>query len=457
MARITQPPDWQHILTQDPKRWIDLLTLNPDLRERVERLADSKDGYLHWTKFRHKQPFPSELTHEEGWGLVRTQRLSSAKPLPFRAKCGTRMVLCMTDPLHAAVRRITAHRELLLAGLPEQPNAQLAEDMKSFGLKALIDEAYYSAVIEGAVTTRREARKMIREKRTPLNKSEWMVLNNFRAGQQMTLWAREPMTPKRLCEIQEILTANTLEREEDAGQFRADIVEVQDQASGEVVHVPPPAEELPQRMQQLCDFANHEDSEDPIPTFARACLLHYQLAYDHPFGDGNGRTARWLFLWRLLRCPEYWWVGMLSVSRMTSYNKQTYYDAFRFVESDNFDTTYLVRHQTQAFEQEMERFTRFLTHRRDLASHARAQLRLGNDLNVRQLALFDQIRKKPQSTFTQQGHAQFHGVSQPTARKDLENLAELDLLTREKGRPIVYRATPRFVAAAQGFDSPAAH
>jgi|FLOH01.1.fsa_nt_gi hypothetical protein len=54
MARITQPPDWQRILTEDPRRWIDLLTLNPGLRENVERLADSKEGYLRWTKFRHK-------------------------------------------------------------------------------------------------------------------------------------------------------------------------------------------------------------------------------------------------------------------------------------------------------------------------------------------------------------------------------------------------------------------
>lgn len=280
-----------------------------------------------------------------------------------------------------------------------------------------------------------------------------MILNNYRAGKMMTEWAREPMTPHRLWEIQEILTGNTLEREEDAGQFRADMVEVQDSTTGEVLHVPPPAEELPQRMRRLCEFANHEDPDDPIPTFVRACLLHYQLAYDHPFGDGNGRTARWLFLWRLLRCPEYWWVGMLSISRMTQHSGVKYYNAFRYAESDEFDTTYLVRHQVEAFEREMDRFARFLSHRRDLASHARTYLRLGSDLNQRQLAIFDRIRTKPGMSFTQQGHARFHDVSQPTARKDLEQLTKFGLLTRQSGRPVVYRPTDRLIAAARSFPS----
>ena len=451
MGRIISPPNWKKVLTQDPQRWIQLLTHAPDLRKQVEDLADARDTYLHWTKFRHKEPFPEGISREEGWALVRTARLAAAKSLPFQAKNGAPIAVSMTDPLHAAVRRITAHRDLLLAGLPEQPNAQLAEEMQSFGLKALIDEAYYSAVIEGAVTTRREARKMIREDREPRTKSEWMILNNYRAGERMSQWAREPMTPARLCEIQEILTANTLEREADSGQFRPDMVTVQDPSTGEIVHTPPPAKDIPARMELLCKFANRDDRDGPIPSFVQACLLHYQLAYDHPFGDGNGRTARWLFLWRLLRCPEYWWIGMLSASRMTNHHKQAYYDAFRFAELDEYDATYLVRQQTQAVEQEMDRFASFLNHRQDLSSYARAQLRLDKNLTLRQLALFDRLRKAPNDVFTQQGHARFHGVSQVTARKDLEALVALGLLQRQVGRPILYRATARFVAAAKGY------
>ena len=41
-----------------------------------------------------------------------------------------------------------------------------------------------------------------------------------------------------------------------------------------------------------------EDSERlSIHPVIRAILLHFWLAYDHPFEDGNGRTARALFYW----------------------------------------------------------------------------------------------------------------------------------------------------------------
>ena len=45
----------------------------------------------------------------------------------------------------------------------------------------------------------------------------------------------------------------------------------------------------------------------------RAILLHFWLAYDDPFLDGNGRTARILFFW-LLRKHGYWLAEYLSIS-----------------------------------------------------------------------------------------------------------------------------------------------
>lgn len=451
MARIQTPPDITQLIANNPRRWVELLYASHAEREEILRLADSSKGYLHWTDFRYKRPYPEGVSREEGWGLVRFHRLNTAKKLPFTSITGKPMLVSLTDGLHAAARRIGAHRQLLLAGLPEQPHGQMPEVMETFGLKAMIDEAYYSAVIEGAVSTRREARQMIRTKQTPRNKSERMILNNYRAGRQMVEWAKQPMTPDRLCELQKILTEGTLDNPEDWGQFRTEAIYIHDEAEGEVVHTGPPAEELPDRMQQLCDFANREDLDDPLPTLVRACLLHYQLAYDHPFGDGNGRTARWLFLWRLLRCPEYWWVAMLSISRMTSQGRQDYYNSFRYAEADGFDTTYLVRHQLHSMEKEMERFALFLTRRRKIASYVRNQFQLNKDPNHRQLALIDRAFRVRDSVFTQPEHAAFHGVSQPTARQDLEDLVKMGMLERQKGRPVLYSLTDQLRGAGKAY------
>lgn len=47
----------------------------------------------------------------------------------------------------------------------------------------------------------------------------------------------------------------------------------------------------------------------------RAILLHFWLAYDHPFEDGNGRTARSLFYW-YMRTQGYWLVEYLLISNI---------------------------------------------------------------------------------------------------------------------------------------------
>ncbi len=410
-------------------------------------VADSGAGYMHWTKFRHARPFPSGVTREEAWALVRLQRTSNARALPFVTKEGAPISVTVTDPLRAALHRIDGHRDLLRAGLPSVPDPGLVESMASYRLRALIDEAYYSALIEGAVATRSDARRMIREEREPRNNSERMILNNFEAGRRMAEdWIRQPLTPALICEIQEQVTRGTLERPEDAGQIRtSDDVRVEETVTGEVVHFPPPAAELGDRVAKLCEFANQEESDDNfLHPIVKATLLHYQLAYDHPFGDGNGRTARWIALWFLLRLPEYWWFGMLSISRMTSHSKEAYYHAFQCAAADEFDATYLVRHQVQSIEKEMARFAAFLNHREHLHRTFRRNLRLQDRLSIRQLALVDHALKNPgHSKYTQIGHSQYHGVSRVQARRDLEELVDLDLLKREEGRPVIYRPTLR--------------
>ena len=63
-------------------------------------------------------------------------------------------------------------------------------------------------------------------------------------------------------------------------------------------------------------FANEgDDGERFVHPVVRAILLHFWLAYDHPFEDGNGRTARILFFW-LMRSRGYWLAEYLPISRL---------------------------------------------------------------------------------------------------------------------------------------------
>lgn len=52
--------------------------------------------------------------------------------------------------------------------------------------------------------------------------------------------------------------------------------------------VPPPPEEVPGLLVDLCSFA----SDDSLPAVAQAAMAHAQFETIHPFVDGNGRTGR---------------------------------------------------------------------------------------------------------------------------------------------------------------------
>ena len=52
-----------------------------------------------------------------------------------------------------------------------------------------------------------------------------------------------------------------------------------------------------------------------IHPMIRSIILHFWLAYDHPFVDGNGRTARALFYWSMLR-HGYWLFEFISISQI---------------------------------------------------------------------------------------------------------------------------------------------
>ena len=65
------------------------------------------------------------------------------------------------------------------------------------------------------------------------------------------------------------------------------------------------------------------------------------IAYIHPFGDGNGRTARAIFYWSILR-SGYWLFEYVSISKLIQEKRSDYDKAFIFTETDDFDLTYFI-------------------------------------------------------------------------------------------------------------------
>jgi len=398
--------------------------------------------YFHWDELRHRTP-PEGLSHEAWWAGIKITRQGLLRALPFQDKHKRPVLFGMPDPvlraLHAIDRRVGG-------AVPMETPIVSGEDRDRYLVSSLIEEAITSSQLEGAATTREEAKAMLRSGRKPRDRSETMIVNNFRVMEHIRELRDEPMTPKVVLAMHRIVSEGTLDDPTAAGRLRraGENVSVMDATHSRVLHEPPPAASLPQRLERLCAFANAIDGEPFVHPVIRAILLHYMLGYDHPFVDGNGRTARALFYWSLAR-SGYWLLEYVSISRLLRQAPAQYARAYLHSEADDNDTTYFILHQLSIIERAIEALYEYLARKTAEQRSAERLLRhapgLADQLNHRQVALLTHAFKHPGHGYTVESYRRSHRVTLQTARTDLLTLARLKLVEQGKrGRALVFYA-----------------
>jgi Fic family protein len=397
--------------------------------------------YLHWDKLRHLDP-PDGFTHEEWWLSIKWARNPLSRPLPLTDPSGHLFTFGMPD----IVLQLLHFVDQRCSGEIAMPEVVTADEQarQHYLVNSLMEEAIRSSQLEGATTSRAVAKEMLQSGRDPRNRSERMILNNYRASQFMRDSLGDKLTPAHVVEMQRILTEGTLENPEAAGRLQRpneERVAVFDRIDGSLVHTPPPANQLPERLARMCNFANETDSNDQfIHPVIRSILLHFWLAYDHPFEDGNGRTARLLFYWSM-RKHGYWLTEYLTISRILRLAPAKYSRAFMLTETDERDTTYFIIYQLEVIQRAVEDLHAYLKRKvREVRKIAQA-LKGSEDFNHRQLALLTDAARSPDHVYTYRSHARSHSVTEETARTDLVQLSKRGLLDRKKaGRRHVYTA-----------------
>ena len=421
---------------------------------RVAHLLDDS-GYLHWQSLKYKQP-PSDLTPDQWWLALKLKRSFGQIEFPtLTAKDGTHLRVTRHARLDAGFARM----DRLIGGQVAMPEAARNEATRDqFIASSLMEEAIHSSLFEGAVSTREAAKELLRSDRRPINRDERMIVNNYRAMLRIREMAKSDLTVDCLLELHKILTDGTLKDPSQAGRFQRDgeqRVQVIDDRLHRVVHVPPPAGELQERIERLVAFANEEDivGEYYVHPVLRSILLHFQLAYDHPFWDGNGRTARALFYWSMLR-RGYWLAEYISISRLLYKNRSGYEEAYLQVESDAQDGTYFVLQQLTVLEAAVDELFEYVNRKSQAQRQLRLVLNKRDDLNHRQLALLGHALKNPTGIYTHESHGNSHRVSVMTARADLLALVDRGWLTKSRsGKRFIYRPAPeleRLLAPAKG-------
>ena len=384
--------------------------------------------YLHWDKLKYHAP-PQGLGHHEWWLGLRLRRQALEKNVPLLDKSGANFHFCLIDPLQEDMHYIDS----LSHGTIQMPEQVTSHETKNrYIVRSLIEESITSSQLEGASTTREVAREMIRQGRPPRDRSERMILNNYRTMLRIGELRNEKLTRDLVFELHRLVTEGTLPDPTGAGRFRRrdEKVAVMDDY-GVVYHEPPDASQLDDRLGRMCDFANAENAKPYIHPAIRSMILHFWLAYDHPFVDGNGRTARALFYWSMLRY-KYWLFEFISISEILLKSHAQYERAFLYTETDSNDLTYFIVFQSKIIHKAIDKLRDYIGERSTRMARVQVALRGTLSLNHRQRDLIMHALRHSGFMYTYESHRISHGVARQTARTDLLELVRRGLLVKKK-------------------------
>ena len=433
--RIPQkPPEWRKEFQK---------LKSPDETDRVFELTRKDPAariYLHWDKLR-RYPTPEGYSSTEWWIATKIRRTGTLKSIDLKDKIGNSFRFCVPDLVQAELHKIDTGAGGALKVPEPITNAQTRDQ---YLIRSLMEEAITSSQLEGAATTREVAKEMIRSGRNPRDKDEQMILNNYATMRRIADLKDQPLSPAMVFEIHKLITEKTLDNPSAAGRFRnADEKCVVGDDVGAVFHEPPPSTELPDRLQQMCDFANAKTPDFFVHPVVRAIILHFWLAYDHPFVDGNGRTARALFYWLMLR-EKYWLFEFISISHILRKAPIKYGRSFLYTETDDNDLTYFIVAQTKVIRQAIDALHAYIDHKTKEVQELESHLRVLNLFNHRQVLLIRHALKHPYQQYTIESHRSSHNIVYETARGDLMDLHERGVLQMHKsGRKMVFVPQPR--------------
>ena len=396
-------------------------------------LKTSDDRYFYWDELKHRKKIPYN-DPLKAWSLIKLHRRGNYKRLIFEKE---EFNYCLTENIQENLHEFDLK---LIGGLYRNPITPFhkVEYLKN----SILEEAIASSQMEGAATTTKVAFEMLKSGRKPRNESEQMIFNNLRSIKLITEEIDKPLDFTLIIELHKTMTAST-SAEYCAGDFRKKQIFVQDHVDGEIAHTPPEAKFVDKYMTDLCKFAN---SDKPfIHPIIKASIIHFLIGYIHPFMDGNGRTARALFYWFLVK-KEYSLIKNISISRAILNSRIQYDKAFLKTENDNNDITYFINYSIKSLRVAFESLIKYRDKKKKDIEQANlvSYKILNKGLNKRQADLVGYLYTKEKGKVNIASYSKKHEVVRQTARKDLNELVNAKLINEVKdGRNVVFRITSK--------------
>ncbi|WP_269851175.1 Fic family protein [Methanosarcina horonobensis] len=348
------------------------------------------ERYLHWEELKHRK---LSLDPAILWNLMKVSRELKAKSIKFGNWV---FKYNLIDEFHERLHIL----DKSAAGNLLSSLEALQDNRRKYIISSLMEEAIASSQIEGAATTREVAKRMLQETGSQKNKDEKMIVNNYATVKHIMDLKNEALTPEKVLEIHRMITGGTLEKPEYEGSFRETNEIAVYSHDGTLLHKPIEYPEIPKLVSELCDFVSSKD-KDFIHPVIKGIIIHFLIGYIHPFNDGNGRTARALFYWYLLK-NNYWLFEYMAVSRAINNSKKQYRNAYLYTESDRTsndfgDLTYFIKYNLNCIQKALEDTLEYLERKQKEQSQALKIITESGDLTLRQAEILKQFLKQPEN------------------------------------------------------------
>ncbi|MCB9033875.1 MAG: Fic family protein [Chitinophagales bacterium] len=415
MKKIEQAPIWyENKLFSEANNF----SKSPEINEFVQKI---NDDYLYWDKVKYKKA-PISINPEVLWSVVKMSRIFSKK-INF---ANYSFEYNITNSIQKGLHEF----DLNFGGNLSSDAIITENDKKRYLINSIMEEAIASSQIEGAVTTRKKAKEMLRKNKKPKSKSEQMILNNYNTIKHILEIKDKPITQQRILEIHKLITYNTLDNEMHEGTYRdSNEINVVDVIDGEIMYTPPSFEYIDNLMNDLFEFFNTNNSTNFIHPIIKGSIIHFMIGFIHPFVDGNGRTARALFYWYLLK-NGYWLTEYLSISRLIVKSKTQYALAYLYTEIDDNDLTYFINYKIKtlqlAFDELKNYINRKIKEKKKLADFQKIE-----NINERQAYILKWLYDNSNLILTVNEIQNRFSISNQTARTDLTELVKLGFLVEK--------------------------
>lgn len=406
---IEQPP----FITQN----IDATLANEELKNLISSI---NSRYLYWSDVKYRMP--SGMTSVELWSKVKSVRnLTDVK-----IWSQNNIHFSLTNTMQKLCHEFDMNFGGSWGASKIFPDDKMTQEL--YLISSIMEEAIASSQMEGAATTREAAKEMLRKKASPKDKSQRMILNNYSTINFIRDHAKEKLTPALVMQIHGMMTENALDVPDAAGRLRRDDenIVVGNGITGEIVHTPPSAECLNEFLVHLCAFFNDEYTEIFVHPIIRAITIHFLVGYYHLFADGNGRTARALFYWYMMK-SNYWLVQYLSISRIIKGSKKSYEKAFLYSEADGNDIGYFIQYNLDVLLKSFDALSRYIKRKNIEKKKAEKLLHLGN-ITERQSQILSLCIENPDIILVSTDIVGRFGVTPNTAKSDLRKLTEKEYL-----------------------------